>query len=157
MTGVDLIHVPYRGGTQALADLIGGQVQVYFGLPSSCVEYVRASKLRALAVTTAFRSDALPNVPTMIEFVPGYEAITWYGVGAPKNMPAEIIAKLNREINADSYQYKDEGVAGRHRQHRTCGLTRQFWQAHRRRHREVGQGDQVRGHQGGLICGGRLG
>jgi tripartite-type tricarboxylate transporter receptor subunit TctC len=100
MTGVDLIHVPYRGGTQALADLIGGQVQVYFGLPSSCVEYVRASKLRALAVTTASRSDALPNVPTMIGFVPGYEAITWYGVGAPKNTPAETIAKLNRAINA---------------------------------------------------------
>jgi tripartite-type tricarboxylate transporter receptor subunit TctC len=69
-----MIHVPYRGGTQALADLIGGQVQVYFGLPSSGVEYVCASKLRALAVTAAFRSDALPNVPTMIQFVPGYDA-----------------------------------------------------------------------------------
>jgi len=100
MTGVELVHVPYRGGTQALADLIGGQVQVYFGLPSSCVEYVRASSLRALAVTTPSRSDALPSVPTMIEFVPGYEANTWSGVGAPKNTPAEIITKLNREINA---------------------------------------------------------
>jgi len=100
MTGVDLVHVPYRGGTQALTDLIGGQVHVYFGLPSSCIEYIRAGRLRALAVTTALRSDALPDVPIMSEFVPGYEASTWYGVGAPKNTSAEIIDKLNREINA---------------------------------------------------------
>jgi tripartite-type tricarboxylate transporter receptor subunit TctC len=100
MAGVNLVHVPYRGGGQALTDLIGGQVQVYFGLPSSSIEYVRAGNLCALAVTSGTRSDALSNVPTLSEFVRGYEATTGYGVGAPKNSPVEIVDKLNREINA---------------------------------------------------------
>ena len=98
MTGVDLVHVPYRGGY--VPDLLGGQVQVVFGTISSCIEYIRAGMLRALAVTTATRSDVLPDVPTMGEFVPGYEASQWYGIGAPKNTPAEVIDKLNKEINA---------------------------------------------------------
>jgi tripartite-type tricarboxylate transporter receptor subunit TctC len=100
MTGVNMVHVPYRGGAPALTDLLGGQVQVFFGLASSSVEHVRAGTLRALAVTTATRSEALPNVPTVGEFVPGYEASGFEGIGAPRNTPAEIIDKLNKESNA---------------------------------------------------------
>ena len=100
MTGVDMVHVPYRSGGPALTDLLGGQMQVMFPNTSSSVEYIRAGKLRALAVTTATRSEALPEIPTVAEFVPGYEASGWVGIGAPKNTPIEIIEKLNREINA---------------------------------------------------------
>ena len=100
MTGVNIVHVPYRGDSPALTDLIAGQVQVMFGLMPSLIEHIKEGKLRALAVTTASRSDALPNVPTVSDFVPGFEASTWQGVGAPKNTPVEIIDKLNREINA---------------------------------------------------------
>ena len=99
-TGVDLIHVPYRGAGPALSGLLGGQVQVYFTPMSAAVEYIRAGKLRALAVTTATRSAALAGVPTVSEFVPGFEASQWYGIGVPRNTPAEIIEKLNVEINA---------------------------------------------------------
>jgi tripartite-type tricarboxylate transporter receptor subunit TctC len=100
MTGVNLVHVPYRGGGPALVDLLGGQVQVMFATMSSSIEYVRASKLRALAVTTATRSPVLPDIPTVAEFVPGYESSFWTGVGAPRNTPAEIVDKLNKEMNA---------------------------------------------------------
>jgi tripartite-type tricarboxylate transporter receptor subunit TctC len=100
MAGVDMVHVPYRGAGPALTDLIAGQVQVYFGPTVASIEYIRAGRLRALAVTTATRSDALPHIPTVGEFVPGYEASVWFGIGAPKNTPAEIVAKLNKEINA---------------------------------------------------------
>ena len=100
MTGVNLVHVPYRGAGPALVDLLGGQVQVMFATMSSSIEYVRGGKLRALAVTTATRSPVLPDIPTVAEFVPGYESSFWTGVGAPKDTPAEIIDKLNREINA---------------------------------------------------------
>jgi tripartite-type tricarboxylate transporter receptor subunit TctC len=100
MTGVDMSHVPYRGTGPALADLLGGQVQAMFPGMSSSIEYVRAGKLRALAVTTASRSDTLPDIPTVGDFIPGYEASTWAGIGAPKGTPAEIIDKLNKEINA---------------------------------------------------------
>jgi tripartite-type tricarboxylate transporter receptor subunit TctC len=100
MAGVEMVHVPYRSGGPALTDLLGGQVQVYFASTVASIEYIRAGRLRALAVTTAMRSDALPGIPTMGEFVPGYEASTWYGVGAPKATPAEIVDKLNKEINA---------------------------------------------------------
>src|SRR5262245_47702016 len=84
MAGVDMVHVPYRSAGPVLTDLLGGQVQVYFASTVASIEYIRAGRLRALAVTTATRSDALPGIPTMGEFVPGYEASTWYGVGAPK-------------------------------------------------------------------------
>jgi tripartite-type tricarboxylate transporter receptor subunit TctC len=100
MTGVNLVHVPYRGGGPALTDLLGGQVQVMFVAISASIEYVRAGNLRPLAVTTASRSDALPDIPTVGDFIPGYEASTWGGIGAPKSTPAEIIDKLNKEINA---------------------------------------------------------
>ena len=100
MTDTNMVHVPYRGGAPALTDLLGGQVQVMFATMPSAIEYVRAGKLRALAVTTATRSEALPDLPTVGESVPGYEASTWYGIGAPRNTPIEVIRKLNSEINA---------------------------------------------------------
>jgi tripartite-type tricarboxylate transporter receptor subunit TctC len=100
MTGVNMVHVGYRSSGPALIDLFGGQVQVMFNGAGSAIEYIRAGKLRALAVTTATRSEALPEVPTVGEFVPGYEASAFFGIGAPKNTPAEIVEKLNKEINA---------------------------------------------------------
>jgi tripartite-type tricarboxylate transporter receptor subunit TctC len=100
MAGIDMVHVPYRGGGPALSDLLGGQVQVYFATIVASIGYIKAGRLRALAVTAATRSDALPDIPTVGEFVPGYEASYWNGIGAPKNTPAEIVEKLNKEINA---------------------------------------------------------
>ena len=100
MAGVDLIHVPYRGAGPALTDLLAGHVQVSFAGMAGSIEYLRTGKLRGLAVTTAMRSQALPDIPTASEFVPGYEAISLFGIGAPKNTPAEIVDKLNKEINA---------------------------------------------------------
>jgi len=100
MTGVPMIHVPYRGGAPAVTDLLSGQVQVVFGTITTSSEHIRAGKLRALAVTTATRSDVLPDVPTMAEFVPDYEASNWNGICAPKNTSAEIIDRVNQAINA---------------------------------------------------------
>src|SRR5262245_57376321 len=100
MAGVDMLHVPYRGTAPSLTDLLGGQVQVTFTSLSSVIEYIRAGRLRALAVTAATRSDALPDIPTVGEFLPGYEGGIWYGLGVPKATPAEIVNKLNTEVNA---------------------------------------------------------
>jgi tripartite-type tricarboxylate transporter receptor subunit TctC len=100
MTGVDLVHVPYRGSAQALTDMLGGQVQVMFDNVPTSLEHIRSGKLRPLAVTTSMRSEVLPDVPTVADFVPGYESSAWYGVGAPKGTPPEIIDMLNRAINA---------------------------------------------------------
>jgi tripartite-type tricarboxylate transporter receptor subunit TctC len=100
MTGVNMVHVPYRGGAPALTDMISGQVQVMFDNVPTSIEFIRAGKLRALAVTTATRSEVLPDLPTVGDFVPGYEASAWYGVGVPKGTPDDIIDKLNKEINA---------------------------------------------------------
>jgi tripartite-type tricarboxylate transporter receptor subunit TctC len=100
MAGVDLIHVPYRGGAPALTDLIAGQVQVTFLPMAGTIEHIRSGKVRALAVTTAARSDALPDVPKLDEFLPGYESSAWFGLGAPKATPADIVDKLNTEVNA---------------------------------------------------------
>ena len=117
MTGVDMVHVPYRGGTAALVDLLRGQVQVRFGSLTESIQYIKDGKLRALAVTTASRSEVLPDIPTVGEFLPGYDASAWTGVGAPRNTPAEIIEKLNREINAGlddpkmKARFTDQGVA----------------------------------------------
>ena len=99
MTGVNMVHVPYRGNAPALTDLLAGQVQMMFADTPSSIEHLRAGKLRALAVTTAMRSDVLPEIPTVSEFIPGFEASNWFGVAAPKNTPLEIIDKLNKEIN----------------------------------------------------------
>jgi len=100
MTGVNLVHVPYRGAAPAVTDLVAGQVQVYFDPIPNSIGYIRAGKVRPLAITSATRSEALPDVPTVSEFVPGYEASFRFGVGAPKATPAEIVDKLNKEINA---------------------------------------------------------
>jgi tripartite-type tricarboxylate transporter receptor subunit TctC len=99
MAGINMAHVPYRGVAPALTDLMGAQVQVIFSSMPASIPYVRSGALRALAVTTAKRSEALPEVPTVGEFLPGYEANTWYGVGVPKKTPTEIVEKLNKEIN----------------------------------------------------------
>jgi tripartite-type tricarboxylate transporter receptor subunit TctC len=100
MAGVDLVHVPYKGVAPALTDLIAGQVQVLFDTVPASLPHIRAGKLRALAVTTATRSEALPDVPTVGDFVPGYEASSIHGLGAPKDTPAEVIGRLNAEVNA---------------------------------------------------------
>jgi tripartite-type tricarboxylate transporter receptor subunit TctC len=100
MTGVDMVHVPYRGTPPAMTDLFGGRVQVIFDNMPGSIGYIRAGKLRPLAVTTAARSELLPDVPPLGDFVPGYAASAWYGVGAPKGTPAAIVARLNQEINA---------------------------------------------------------
>jgi tripartite-type tricarboxylate transporter receptor subunit TctC len=100
MTGVNMVHVPYRSVAAGMTDMLSGQVQVTFGTSASTLEYIKAGTLRALAVTTATRSQTLPDLPTIAESVPGYEASGWFGVGAPRNTPAEIVDKLNREINA---------------------------------------------------------
>jgi len=100
MSGVDMLHVPYRGGGPAMTDLLAGQVQVMFEPLATSIEHIRAGKLRALAVTSMTPSEVLPDIPTVSDFVPGYEGTGWQGVGAPRNTPAEIIDKLNKEINA---------------------------------------------------------
>jgi tripartite-type tricarboxylate transporter receptor subunit TctC len=100
MAGVNLVHIPYRGQGPALTDLLGGDVQVLFATAPGTSDYIKTGRLRALAVTSALRAEVLPELPTVADFVPGYEASQWYGLSAPKNTPAEIIARLNREINA---------------------------------------------------------
>ncbi len=100
MTGTNMVHVPYRSAAAVMTNLLSGQVQLYFGTTASSLEYVRTGKLRALGVTIERRLDALPEIPTVAEFVPGYEASNWYGVGAPKATPAQIIDKLNKAISA---------------------------------------------------------
>jgi tripartite-type tricarboxylate transporter receptor subunit TctC len=100
MTGVNMLHVPYRGAAPALIDLIGGQVQAMLVDTSSSIGYIKAGKLRALAVTASSRVEAFPELPTVGDFVPGYEASTWYGIGAPRNTPTDIVAKINREMSA---------------------------------------------------------
>jgi tripartite-type tricarboxylate transporter receptor subunit TctC len=100
MAGVDMIHVPYRGTGPAITDLLGGQVQLMFASAPSSIEYIKKGVLRALAVTTATRLEMLPDVPTVGESVPGYEATQWYGIGAPKDTPAEVVDLLNTQINA---------------------------------------------------------
>ncbi len=100
LSGIDMVHVPYRGGAPALQDLIGGQVHVMFDAIGNSLEHIRQGTLRPLGVTTAQRSDALPDVPAIDEFVPGYETSVWYGIGVPRNTPAEIVERLNKEINS---------------------------------------------------------
>ena len=117
MTGTDMIHVPYRGGALALTDMVGGQVQVMFDNVPTAAEFVKSGKLRGLAVTSTERSHVLPDLPTVAQYVPGYEASAWYGLGAPKNTPVEIIEILNKAVNAiladpvASARYKDLGAS----------------------------------------------
>jgi tripartite-type tricarboxylate transporter receptor subunit TctC len=100
MAGVNIVHVPYRGGAPAMIDLIGGRVQLMFDNVPTSVEFIRSGKIRPLAVTSAARIELFPDLPTVADTVPGYEASAWYGIGAPKGTPAEIVEKLNREVNA---------------------------------------------------------
>src|SRR5437762_4663599 len=145
MTGVDMVHIQYRGSGPALIDLLAGQVQVGFDTMPGLIEYIRAGRLRALAVCTATRSEALPDIPTVNEFVPGYESSGYFGLGGPKNTPLAIVERLNGEINAglaDSTlkaRLADLGDA--------CRLACRFRQAHRRRDRAMGQGDPGGQHQ----------
>ncbi len=145
MTGVNMVHVPYRGGAPALTDMISGQVQVMFDNVPTSIEFIRAGKLRALAVTTATRSEVLPDLPTVADFVPGYEASAWYGVGVPKGTPDDIIDKLNKEINAQG-----EGETRRSRRLAACGLARRLRKARCRRNRKMGEGGQILRRQAGL-------
>ena len=150
MAGLNMVHVPYRGSAPMLTDLIGGQVQVTFDNMPSSIEHIRAGRLRALAVTTAVRSEALPDVPVVADFLPGYEASSWFGAGVPKGTPAEIIDKLNKEMNAAlaDPKIKERLVAlGRHI---ARGHARRFRQGHRRGNREVGEGGQVLRRETGL-------
>src|SRR5712691_1115876 len=100
MAGIDMVHVPYRGAPQALTDMLSGQVQVMFSTVPPAIEYVKAGRLRALAVTTDTRLNVLPDIPSVSEFMPGYVSSAWWGVGAPRNTPIAIVDKLNKEINA---------------------------------------------------------
>ena len=151
LTGTDMVHVPYRGVAPALTDLIAGQVQVMFVVPVGLVEHIESGKLRALAVTTTTRSRLLPQLPTVSEVVPGYEASTWFGIGAPRNTPAR---------HRRAAQPRDQCLPGRaHDKRAPCRSRRSdahryasgFREARRRRDREVGQGGEVRRHQGGVI------
>jgi tripartite-type tricarboxylate transporter receptor subunit TctC len=149
MAGVNMVHVPYRGTGPALTDLMGGQVQVIFDAVASSIAYIKTGKLRPLALTSASRLALLPDVPTVAEFVPGYEATNWSGVGAPRNTPPEIIDRLNKEINAGLADPKlkariaDLGYAPFASSPADFGKPCQ-------RNREVGQGDQVCRDQGGM-------
>jgi tripartite-type tricarboxylate transporter receptor subunit TctC len=111
-----MVHVPYRGAAPALADLFGGRVHVMFGTTPASIQHIRAGKLRPLAVTTTTRWDGLPDIPTISDFVPGYEASGWFGLGAPRNTPADIVATLNKEINAGfadaKFKARLEGLGG---------------------------------------------
>ena len=151
MAGVDMVHVPYRGEALALPDLISGQVQVLFGVMPASLGYIRAGKLRALAVTTAERQEPLPDVPTVGEFLPGFEARGWYGIVVPKAAPTEIVEKLNKEINAalaDPIMKKrltDLGAAV------FAGSPADFGKFIADEIEKWAQGDQVRGHQAGVM------
>ena len=148
MTGVEMVHVPYRGAAPALTDLIAGHVQVMIDTTPASMQHIRAGKVRPLAVTTATRAAVLPDLPTVADFLPGYEATSWFGIGAPKNTPPEIIEKLNKEINAGladptiSARLKDLGGI------LLPGTPADVRPTHRARNREVGQGDRVFRRQG---------
>ena len=153
MTGVDMVHVPYRGQGPALSDLLGGQVQILFAAAPGTADHVKTGKLRALAVTTATRMPDLPEVPTVADTVPGYEASQWYGFAAPKNTPAEIVEKLNKEINAaiadPGMKAKLAAIGG----DPMPGSPADFGRADRRRNREMGQGGSHRRPQAGVRAG----
>jgi tripartite-type tricarboxylate transporter receptor subunit TctC len=144
MAGIDMVRVPYRGSPPALNDLLGGQVHVYFAPIAASIEHVKAGKLRALAVTAATRFDALPNIPSMSEVVPGYESSAFYGIGVPKNVPAYIIDKLNKEINAGLADPKVRKRLAELGSSPFCRLDCRIRQVHCRGNREVGESDQVR-------------
>ena len=126
MAGVHMVHVPYRGAAPALTDLLAGQVQFLFSGPAGLIEHIRTGKLRALAVTTAKRSDALPDVPTMAEFLPGYEANSWYGIGAPKNTPTRDHRQAQQGNQCGPRRSQDQGAACRIGRHGVSGSPADF-------------------------------
>jgi tripartite-type tricarboxylate transporter receptor subunit TctC len=150
MAGVNLVHVPYRGEVPVIADLLGDQVQVYFG-GLGAIENIRAGKLRALAVTTATHSQALPEIPAMPEYLPGYEASIWYGVGTPKNTPFGIVEKPNEEINAALADPKIKARFADLGGTVLPGSPADFGKLIATETVKWGQGGEVRRHQGGLI------
>jgi tripartite-type tricarboxylate transporter receptor subunit TctC len=151
LTGVDMLHVPYRGGGPAVTDLLGGQVQVYFGTSASSIEHIKAEKLRALAVTTAARVPVLPEIPALAEFLPSYDASIYVGIVAPRSTPTEIISKLNQEINLALAKARITRRIAELGDTPPFAFELRIRQAHRRRNREVGQGDPGREHQAGVI------
>ena len=153
MTGIDMVHVPYRGGALALTDMIGGQVQVMFDNIPTSAEHVKSGKLRGLAVTSTERSDVLPDLPTVASFLPGYEASAWYGIAAPKGTPPEIVDKLNSTVNAILADPKVKARFTELGADASAGLSCRFHQACVRRDQEVGRGGQVLRRQGGLMPG----
>ena len=150
-TGVNLTHVPYRGLAPALTDLIGGQVHICFANLRGSIEHVRAGRLRALAVTTATRSEVLPDIPTVDEFVPDYEASSTFGLGAPRNTPIDIVDRLNKEVNAGLGDPKFKARLADFWRNSSPRLPCRLRKNHGRGNREVGQGGQVLRRQGGLI------
>ena len=150
MTGVEMLHVPYRGSAPMLIDLLSGQVQLAFdNLPAS-IEHIRSGKLRPLAVTTTTRSVALPDIPALAEMLPGFESSAWNGIAAPKSTPAEIIDKLNKEINARSCRPQDQSTLCRAERNGPWRHARRFREAHRRRNGEVEQSHPHGQHQTGV-------
>ena len=149
MTGVDFVHVPYRGASQAMTDLLGGQVQVLFEPLPPSIQHIRSGTASRLGGDDGARSEALPDLPTVGEFVPGYEASGWNGVCAPKNTPVEIIEKLNRD-QCGPCRSQGEGAPRRPGRHDAWRLVRRVRKAHRRRDREVGQGHPRSQHQAGV-------
>ncbi len=150
MAGVDMVHVPYRGDAPALTDLLGGQVQVMFDTMPASIEHIRAGKLRALAVTTATRSEALPDVPTVGDFVPGYEASALVRHRRAQEHARRDHRQAQQGDQRRPRRSQDEGAACRPGRHAACRLARRLRQAHRRGNREVGQGDPGGQHQGGV-------
>ena len=153
LTGVDMVHIPYRGGAPAMSDLIAGQVQVLFIGPAASIEYIRAGSVRALAVTTAARSEALPDIPTVGDIVPGFEFERLVRHCRTQDYALRDCRQAQQGDQRGPCRSQDQGAACRLWRHGACGLACRLRQAHRRRNREVGQGNQVRGDQGELIQG----
>ncbi len=152
LTGINMVHVPYRGGAPALTDLLAGQVQVMFDNIPTCAEHVKSGKLRGLAVTSTTRSEVLPDLPVVADFLPGYEASAWYGVAAPKDTPPEIIERLNKAVNEILADPKAKTRFAELGAFLLPGSAAGFRKAAGGRNRQMGQGGQVRGRQGGLVC-----
>ena len=150
MTGVNMVHVPYRGQGPALTDLLGGEVQVLFATAPGTTDYIASGRLRALAVTTAARAQVAPELPPVGDFVPGYETSQWYGMCAPAKTPAEIIGKLNKEINAAIADARHESPPRRDRRRTAAGHAGRVRQADRGRDGEMGQGGSGGGAEAGL-------
>ena len=150
MAGVNMVHVPYRGAGNAMTDLIGGQVQLMFDTTQASIPHIKAGKVRALAVTTAARSELLPDLPTIGDFVPGYEASGSFGFGAPRNTPAEIVEKLNREINAVLADPKAKARIAELGGEPLAGSPAAYGRLLAEEIRKVGQGGPGRQHQGGV-------